>query len=173
MMMSKCLLLFIVLFPTFCSAASFRIGQRNKELRNNFVALVTALELAAAVLLMLEGEADLRINGVLGMGLHFAADGFRSLMALIAAIGWFEATLMLREYFLHSHFRNRYYAFWLLTLTGTVGVFLSADLFTTFVFFEIMSFASWVLVINTEKPDALKAGETYLAVAAAVAGELR
>ena len=28
-----------------------------------------------------------------------------------------------------------------------------------------MSFASWVMVIHTEKPDAMKAGETYLAVA--------
>ena len=164
-MMSKMLLLFLVLFPTLCAPVSFALGRRSKQLRNNFVAVVTGLELAAAVALMAGGEASVRIEGVLGMGLHLAADGFRCLMALIAAIGWFEATLMLREYFAHSRFRNRYYVFWLLTLTGTVGVFLSADLFTTFVFFEIMSFASWVMVIHTEKPDAMKAGETYLAVA--------
>ena len=164
-MMSKLLLLFLILFPTLCAPVSFAIGRRNKQHRNNFVAVVTGLELAAALLLMAGGEASLRIEGVLGMGLHLAADGFRCLMAVIAAIGWFEATLMLREYFAHSHHRNRYYAFWLLTLTGTVGVFLSADLFTTFVFFEIMSFASWVMVIHTEKPDAMKAAETYLAVA--------
>ena len=164
-MMSKILLLFLVLFPTVCAPVSFALGRRNKAHRNNFVAVVTGLELAAAVVLMVSGEASVRIDGVMGMGLHFAADGFRCLMALIAAIGWFEATLMLREYFAHSRFRNRYYVFWLLTLTGTVGVFLSADLFTTFVFFEIMSIASWVMVIHTEKPDAMKAGETYLAVA--------
>ena len=164
-MMSKMLLLFLVLFPTLCGPVSFALGRRNKQLRNNFVAVVTGLELAAAVTLLMGGEASLRIDHVMGMGLHFAADGFRSLMALIAAIGWFEATLMLREYFAHSRFRNRYYVFWLFTLTGTVGVFLSADLFTTFVFFEIMSFASWVMVVHTEKPDAMKAGETYLAVA--------
>lgn len=164
-MMSKMLLLFLGLFPTLCGPVSFALGRRNKQYRNNFVAVVTGLELAAAVALMAGGETSVRIEGVLGMGLHFAADGFRSLMALIAAIGWFEATLMLREYFAHSRFRNRYYVFWLLTLTGTVGVFLSADLFTTFVFFEIMSFASWVMVVHTEKPDAMKAGETYLAVA--------
>ena len=164
-MMTKLLLLFLVLFPSVCAPVSFGLGRRNKRLRNNFVAVVTGLELAAAAALLVSGEGDLRIDGVMGMGLHFAADGFRSLMALIAAIGWFEATLMLREYFAHSRFRNRYYVFWLFTLTGTVGVFLSADLFTTFVFFEIMSFASWVMVIHTEKPDAMKAGETYLAVA--------
>ena len=157
-MMSKMLLLFLVLFPSLCGPVSFALGRRNKQHRNNFVAVVTGLELAAAVALMAGGETSVRIEGVLGMGLHFAADGFRSLMALIAAIGWFEATLMLREYFAHSRFRNRYYVFWLFTLTGTVGVFLSADLFTTFVFFEIMSFASWVMIIHTEKPDAMKAG---------------
>jgi len=164
-MMSQFLLLFLVLFPTLCAPVSFGVGKWNKHYRDNFVAVATGLELAAAVALMAGGEAELRLDGVMGMGLHFAADGFRCLMALIAAIGWFEATLMLREYFAHSRFRNRYYAFWLLTLTGTVGVFLSADLFTTFVFFEVMSFASWVMVIHTEKPDAMKAGETYLAVA--------
>ena len=164
-MMSKMLLLFLVLFPTLCGPVSFALGRRSKQHRNNFVAVVTGLELAAAVALLMGGEASLRIDHVMGMGLHFAADGFRCLMALIAAIGWFEATLMLREYFAHSRFRNRYYVFWLFTLTGTVGVFLSADLFTTFVFFEIMSFASWVMVVHTEKPDAMKAGETYLAVA--------
>ena len=164
-MMSKLLILFIVLAPTLLAPVSFIIGRRNKHHRDNFVAAVTGLELLAVILLMLGGEATLRLDGVLGMGLTFAADGFRCLMALLAAIGWFEATLMLREYFLHSHRRNRYYVFWLLTLTGTVGVFLSADLFTTFVFFEVMSFASWVMVVHTEKPDALKAAETYLAVA--------
>lgn len=163
--MSELLLLFLILFPTVCAPISYWIGTKNKKRRDNAVALITGLELAAAVLLMLGGEATVRIDGVLGLGLGFAADGFRCLMALIAAIGWFEATLMLREYFAHSRNRNRYYVFWLLTLTGTVGVFLSADLFTTFVFFEIMSFASWVMVIHTEKPDAMKAAETYLAVA--------
>lgn len=163
--MSELLLLFLILFPTVCAPISYWIGTKNKRTRDNFVAVVTGLELAAAVLLMFGGEATVCIEGVLGLGLGFAADGFRCLMALIAAIGWFEATLMLREYFAHSRNRNRYYVFWLLTLTGTVGVFLSADLFTTFVFFEIMSFASWVMVIHTEKPDAMKAAETYLAVA--------
>ena len=162
---SQFLLLFLVFFPTVCAPVSYLIGRKSKGMRNYFVAVVTGLELAAAVLLMTSGEAAVRLDGVCGLGLGFAADGFRCLMTLIAAIGWFEATLMLREYFAHSRNRNRYYVFWLLTLTGTVGVFLSADLFTTFVFFEIMSFASWVMVIHTEKPDAIKAAETYLAVA--------
>ncbi|MFR2487945.1 MAG: complex I subunit 5 family protein, partial [Hungatella sp.] len=48
---------------------------------------------------------------------------------------------------------------------ATVGVFLSADLYTTFILFEIMSFTSYVWVAFDEKKESLKAAETYLAVA--------
>ena len=41
-----------------------------------------------------------------------------------------------------------------MTLGATMGVFLSADLFTTFIFFEVMSFTSFVAVIQTEEPEA-------------------
>ena len=119
--MAEMMLLFLVLFPTVCAPLCYWIGKKNKRKRDDFVAAATGLELAAALVLMFSGEAAVRIDGVLGLGLSFAADGFRSLMALIAAIGWFEATLMLREYFAHSRNRNRYYMFWLLTLTGTLS----------------------------------------------------
>lgn len=163
--MSQWILLFFVLFPLFAAPVSYAIGKRSKPGRNNFVALVTGVELAAALYLTANSGAEASINWACDFGLHFKADGFRCIMAFLAALGWFEATLMLREYFDHSRHRNRYYVFWLLTLTGTVGVFLSADLLTTYIFFELMSFASWVMVIHTEKPDAMRAGQTYLAVA--------
>ena len=46
-----------------------------------------------------------------------------------------------------------------------MGVFLSADLITTFLFFEIMSFTSYVLVIHDEQPQTIEASKTYMAVA--------
>ena len=155
----------LVFWPACAAPISYVIGRASKSGRDAFVAAATFAELVLAVLLIINGAGEFSIPGFCGLGISFAGDGFRCLMALIAAIGWFSSTLMLREYFEHSRNRNRYYCFWLLTLCGTVGVFLSADLFTTFIFFELMSFASWVMVIHTEKADAMKAAETYLAVA--------
>lgn len=86
-------------------------------------------------------------------------------MALLTAAGWMAASVFCREYMVHVKKRSRFYFFWMMTLGATMGVFLSADLFTTFIFFEVMSFTSFVLVIQTEEYEALKAGETYLAVA--------
>ena len=61
--------------------------------------------------------------------------------------------------------RNRYYLFVFLTLGATMGIFLSADLFTTFIFFEIMSFTSTVLVIHEEDDHTIRSAYTYMTVA--------
>ena len=53
-------------------------------------------------------------------------------------------------YFAHAEGCNRYYCFWLLTQGALMGVFLAADLFTLFVFFEMMSFTSYVWVVQNE-----------------------
>ena len=52
-----------------------------------------------------------------------------------------------------------------MTLGATEAIFLSADLYTTFVFFEIMSLCSYVWVVQDEKEGSLRAGVTYLTVA--------
>ena len=69
------------------------------------------------------------------------------------------------EYMAHYSNKLRYYVFSVLTYFATVGVFMSADLITTFVFFEIMSFTSYVWVVQDERKESLRAGETYLAIA--------
>lgn len=65
----------------------------------------------------------------------------------------------------HSRNRNRYYMFLLFTLGATTGLFLSEELLTTFLFFEMMSLMSYVWVIHDETKEAVKAAGTYLAVA--------
>lgn len=105
------------------------------------------------------------LKDVCGMGLSFRADGFRLLFAGITSYMWLMTTLFSREYMSHARRKARYYFFLALTYIATMGVFLSDDLFTTFVFFEMMSLASYVCVIHDEKPGTLRAGGVYLAVA--------
>lgn len=109
--------------------------------------------------------AQLYIPEICGFGLNFILDGFRMIYSVIAALMWMMTTLLSREYFRHHDHRNRFYLFLLWTLGATMGVFLSADLYTTFIFFEIMSFTSYVWVAQEENAASLKAAGTYLAVA--------
>ena len=112
-----------------------------------------------------ERALSLDIPGVCGLGLHFVLDGFRCVYGCVAAFMWMMAAILSKEYFAHLHHRSRFYLFLLWTLGATMGVFLSADLYTTFIFFEIMSFTSYVWVAQEENGPALRAAGTYLAVA--------
>lgn len=105
------------------------------------------------------------IPGFCGLGLRLELDGFRLIYVAIAVLMWACSGVFSAEYMAHYQRKSRYYLFFWLTFLATVGVFLSADLYTTFIFFEIMSFTSYVWVAFDEKPESLRAAETYLAVA--------
>lgn len=112
-----------------------------------------------------ETVLEYTIPGICGFGLHFRMDGFRLIYALVAVLMWAMTTLLSGEYFAHHEHVSRFYLFLLWTLGATMGVFLSADLLTTFIFFELMSFTSYVWVAQEENVPSLRAAETYLAVA--------
>ena len=155
----------LVFLPMVCAPFSYWIGRAWKRGRDVFVQAVVILELLLVITILAEEATFVRWEGFCGLGIGFASGSFHSVMAFLTASGWLAATILSQEYFAHVKHRNRYYLFWLVTLGATMGVFLSADLYTTFIFFELMSFTSYVAVVQTEEPAALKAGDTYLAVA--------
>lgn len=166
--MSTSLLWLLMFLPMLGAVVSYLIGRKNKTARNYTVIAVALLEviLMAVVFVQTMGGNTMStgVEKVLGLGLHFTTDGFRSLYVLIAALMWFAASLFSKEYMGHGRNRNRYYLFWLVTLGAVAGVLLSADLYTTFVFFELMSFASFVWVIQEENEGSVHAGNLYLAI---------
>ena len=161
-------LFLLVLLPIFGAGISYLIGRRNKAWRDYFACFVV-LGVFAGILALLPSASNehppyFAWGGFAGFGLYFTLDGFRAIYAIITAFMWVATTLFSREYFADYRNRNRYYLFSLLTFGGTLGVFLSADLITAFVFFEIASFASYVLVIHDEKKATIQAARTYIAV---------
>ena len=163
--MGNILLLFLVLFPMLLSAWVFPLRRRDRRYRNWLIQIIPAVELAAALLLLLWPGAALELPGVFGFGLRLQAGSLGSLLALVSAFLWAATGLNCPSYFAAAEGCNRFYFFWLLTLGALMGVFLAADLFTLFVFFEMMSFTSYVWVVQNETEEARQAGQTYLAVA--------
>ena len=99
-------------------------------------------------------------------GLHFTIDGFRIAYALIAVWMWVLTGLFSPEYFRHEpEHLKRYGVFTVLTFLATEGVMFSADLMTTFFFFEMLSLTSFVWVIHEETKEAIRAAKTYFFIA--------
>lgn len=158
-----------VFFPMAAALAGWLIGRHHKSERDYFVFMCCSLELAIFLFLFVLTLGGVNcgvayIPEVCGMGLHFQMDGFRVLYGTVAAFLWFMTTIFSKEYFAHYHNRNRYYFFLLLTLGATEGVFLAQDFFTIFIFFEIMSLASFAWIAHDEKAESMRAANTYLGV---------
>ena len=163
--MNAFLILFLVLFPMAAAPGVYLMRRRSRVWRDHYVRILPAVELLLAVLLLFRDGAQAQLPGICGIGLTFAAGGLRSLLVLMAAWLWQASAVASPSYFPDGGGSNRYYMYWLLTQGALMGVFLAGDLFTLFVFFEMMSFASYVWVAQNETPQALKAAETYLAIA--------
>lgn len=105
------------------------------------------------------------IEGLFGQGLFFSLGGLKTLYIAVSLFAWTLSLIFAPRYLSHDGHKARFYVFSLITLAATVGVFASGDLFTLFTFFEIMSLASYVWVAQEENNKALKAADTYMAVA--------
>lgn len=155
---------FLVFFPMLGGIIGYIIGRKNKNARDYWAMLVTLLTFGASLLLIGKEEV-FQEAGICGLGLLFTGGGLQVILAVLTGAIWFITAIYSKEYFQQDRNRNRYYLFMLLTEGATMGIFLSADFFTTFIFFEIMSFTSFVMVMHDETKEAIRAAHTYLAVA--------
>ena len=151
--------------PMLAALICYLAGRRSVALMNVLVGLSGIIVFLGCLSLNFIGSLSFTLKGFCGLGLHLRTDGFRTIYAGVAAFMWMMTGLFAPEYFAHYHNRARYSFFNLMTLGATLGVFLSDDLYTTFIFFEIMSFTSYTWVAHEETPGAMKAAGTYLAVA--------
>ncbi len=96
------------------------------------------------------------------LGLFFEVDLIGWIFAALIALIWCLATIFSFAYMDLEHNRRRYYSFLTFTLGATLGVVLAGDFFTLFLFFELMTLSSFVLVIHEQDREAMKAGILYL-----------
>lgn len=159
----KSILLLTVLLPVLAAPAVYW-KRENARLRDGLTAAVTLLALLGALTVAI-APTRAEIPGFCGLGAVFASGGFGTVFALLGALVFFLSALAAPSYFAGEPRVGRYQAFFLLTEGALTGVFLAADLFTAYLFFEIMSLASWVWVAQNETEASRKAADTYLAIA--------
>ncbi|MBQ6601333.1 MAG: NADH dehydrogenase [Clostridia bacterium] len=157
----KTLIAVSVFLPFASAIVTYFLGKKNDLVRNALTTVTCFAALCAAVY----GAFALHEESLNVLSMSFSLSGFQAIYAVVTAFMWFCAALLSPQYFKGHHDLPRYYFFFLFTLGATTGVFLSGDLITTFIFFEIMSFTSYTWVVQDKNRDALAAGKTYLTVA--------
>jgi multicomponent Na+:H+ antiporter subunit D len=100
-----------------------------------------------------------------GLWLHLRADLFGLIFALLASGLWIVTSLFSVGYMRGGHYGHQtaYFASFAVCLSATIGIAFAANLPTFFVFYEMLTLATYPLVIHDRTPEALAAGRQYLA----------
>ncbi len=94
-----------------------------------------------------------------------ALDGPGAMLLGVAALLWAVAGAYASAFLRNTANRVRFAVFWLLTLTGSLGIFLAADLASFFFFFALVSLPAYGLLIHDGTPAGGRAGALYTAFA--------
>lgn len=98
------------------------------------------------------------------LAIAFRVDALGMIFGLVASSLWILTTLYSIGYMrgLKEHAQTRFFAFFSVSLAATIGVAFAANLFTLFLFYEMLSLATYPLVTHHQDREARTGGRTYL-----------
>jgi formate hydrogenlyase subunit 3/multisubunit Na+/H+ antiporter MnhD subunit len=100
------------------------------------------------------------------LGARFGLDQAGEVFLLFTAFLWTVAVLYSRTYMpAGDPNRDRFYFFFLLSMTGNLGLIMSRDVAGFYAFFALMTFAGYGLVVHNQTREALRAARIYLIMA--------
>ena len=99
-----------------------------------------------------------------GLDIAFKVDAFGITLAMTASFLWIITSLYAIGYMrsLQEHAQTRFFMCFAIALSATMGVAFSANIFTLFVFYEIITVSTYALVAHEENDEAIKGARRYL-----------
>lgn len=130
--------------------------------------LTAAFGKLAVVASMLVGVAageryEVRFPVVPGVDFALRADALGMLFASLSATLWLFTTIYAIGYLENAPNRSRFFGFFSLCVTSTMGIALAANLFTFLLFYELLTLSTYPLVVHRGTARATRAGRVYLA----------
>ena len=168
--MSDSMLFLIVLTP-FIGAGLIVVTGNRPNLRETIsvaTGLLLLAEVASLVPDVLAGETPglLLAIPVPGVPLALQVEPLGLLFALIASSLWIVTTIYAIGYMRGHHeiHQTRFYAFFAIAIGATMGIALAQNLFTLFLFYELLTISTYPLVTHAGTPEARRGGRVYLGV---------
>ena len=160
--------LMIVLSSLLPGIIIFCLPERSVGLRTtaNMVGATAKLLLMAVMLwgVFHDHVYETRIPLFPGMDLVLNADALSVLFATLSTILWFLTTLYAIAYLETSpQSRSRFFGFFSLCVSSTIGFSLAGNLITFVMFYEMLTLCTYPLVVHRGTEESMQAGKVYLA----------
>ncbi len=161
-------LLLAVIIPLFGSLLVMTL-KNNPNIRE-FVSFCSAVLLFCVVLTFIPTiQAGQTLEHTLfnllpGLSVTLRADGFSMIFAMVASSLWIIAVFYSMGYMrgLEEHAQTRFNACFALAIFGAIGVALSDNLFTLYLFYEIVSVCTYPLVAHHQDEEGYEGGKKYI-----------
>ncbi|WP_225316430.1 MULTISPECIES: proton-conducting transporter membrane subunit [Haloferax] len=141
------------------------LSRSNPRVREAWT-FIAALVTFAVVALMVRSPVThvSSLGSIAGIELSLRGDAAGLLFALLASTLWIVTSVYSVGYVrsLDEHDQTRYFAAFAGSIAATMGVALAANLLTLFVFYELLTLATYPLVVHAGTKAARAAGRTYI-----------
>ncbi len=144
-------------------------GEKYRNLRETWtiIAAIAKLIIISSLLpLVLAGQNIICTIVTLApnLAIQLKVDSFGLCFGLLSSGLWLATSFYSIGYVrsLKSHQQTRYFFCFAMALSATIGIAFAANLFTFFIFYEMLTIATYPLVAHKETPEAIKAGRKYL-----------
>ena len=129
-----------------------------------FVAIVVFLNFALLVNANINSSSEilhiLAVNEFLDI--YFHIDQLGKLFSYMAGFLWILTSFYSFEYMKHEGKERRYFVFFILTFAMIMGISYSGNLFTLYIYYELLTLSTFPLVIHAGSKEALKSGQKYI-----------
>ncbi len=145
----------------------FLLKEESRRLRTTINLTGAGLKLALVAAVMwgvYQGQTYmLRLPLLPGLDLLLHVDELSLLFASLSALLWFLTTIYAVGYLEGSPDRSRFFGFFSLCVTATIGIALAGNLVTFLIFYELLTLSTYPLVVHRGTARSLRAGRVYLA----------
>ncbi|WP_320169308.1 monovalent cation/H+ antiporter subunit D family protein [Maridesulfovibrio sp.] len=144
----------------------FRKNINKREAASIWAGILTFISVASMIPDVLAGRIVTYTLFTLfpGVTVSFAADGLAFVFALIASFLWVFATSYNIGYMrtLNEHAQTRYYFCFAVAIFGAEGVAFSGNIFTLYLFYEVISVFTYPLVAHHQDDEAFNGARKYM-----------
>ena len=159
-----------IIMPLLAAAGIVTTG-RNANLREA-VTIVTSLVLLFLVINLYQGNQQGESISVLwwellpGLQISFSIEPLGILFALIASFLWLITTVYAIGYMRSHNEKNqtRFYTCFAIAISSVMGIAFSDNLFSLFIFYEVLTLSTYPLVTHSGTEEAKKGGRVYLGI---------
>ena len=156
----------LILIPPVIGAIAQPFLKKQSLHVQDFVVIVMSFFTIPMILVLypyvLTGSVGISFPELLGWGISFKIDMLGFILLFITSVVWFLVMVYAHQYMKRERHHARFFFFMGLSYATVLGMAMAGDLFTMFLFFEGLTFASYMLVVHGQTKESYAAGYAYI-----------